>query len=283
MILYIVLGIIALLFFGGIRIVRPTHRAVIERLGSYKRFAKKGFNWIIPVIDRMIQVNITEQMMDVKPQDIITKDNLNARVDLVVFYKVREDDVNVKKSIYSVDNFEKQIVIQAQTTTRNVIGDKSFVDVNSKRKELNTALKTTLDKISDRWGVEVVRVELKEITPPDDVQDSMNRVIKAENEKDAAVDLAKATETNADGEKKASIKKAEGIRDGKKIVADGEAYRIKTVNDAARKHFTGNAQKLKSLEVTQASLENNSKIILTEKGIKPQLIIGNLPITSKKK
>ena len=266
-------------FLLGIRIVRPTQRAVIERLGKYKTFANQGFNWVIPIIDRMIRVNITERMADVDPLDMITKDNLNARVDLVVYYKVKATEDDIKKSLYNVDDFENQIISLAQTTARNIIGDMVFKDVNNKRNTLNTALAKILDKESDAWGIQVVRVELKEITPPQDVQETMNRVIKAENEKDAATDFAKAAETKADGERMASIKKAEGIRDGKKIVADGEAYRIKTVNESAEKYFKGNAQKLKNLEVTQASLENNSKIILTEKGINPTLLIGKLETT----
>ena len=140
-IIWIIIGVVTLFLAGGIRIVRPTHRALIERLGNYKRFAKPGFNWIIPIIDSMIKVNVTEQMMDVKPQDIITKDNLNAKVDLVVFYKVKPDDISVRKSVYKVEEFESQIIIQAQTTARNVIGDKPFVEVNSKRQELNKKLK----------------------------------------------------------------------------------------------------------------------------------------------
>jgi len=281
-VLYIVLGV--LVFFGliGIRIIRPTQRALVERLGKYKRYSEAGFHWIIPVIDKMIKVNITERMMDIRPQDIITKDNLNARVDLVVYYQVKKDEENVKKSRYNVDDFEEQIISLAQTTARNVIGDMVFKDVNSKRNILNSQLRQVLDTESNNWGVKVVRVEMREITPPEDVQDTMNKVIKAENEKDAARDFATATETKADGERRAAIKKAQGIGEGKKIVASAEAFRIKTVHEAAQKYFKGNAQKLRQYDVTQASLKDNTKIVVTEKGLQPQIILGNIPIENKK-
>jgi len=275
---YIIGGLIVGIFILGIRIVRPTERAVVERLGKYKRFANSGFNWIIPLIDRMIQVNITERMADVKPQDIITKDNLNARVDLMVYYKVKPDEENIKKSVYKVDDFESQIISLAQTTARNVIGDMGFVEVNNQRNKLNGELAKVLDKESDAWGVQIVRVELKEISPPEDVQETMNRIIKANNEKEAALDFASAAETKADGEKRAAIKRAEGVGQGKIIVAKAEAERIKLVNEAIRKHFKGMAINYKQMDVTQNSLKDNSKIIVTEKGIKPQLILGEIPI-----
>jgi len=274
---YIIGTIVVLVFFAGAKVVRPTERAIIERLGKYKGFKEAGFKWIIPFIDRMIKVNITENMMDIEPQDIITKDNLNARVDLVVYYQVKNEEVNVKKSRYNVDDFEEQIVSLSQTTARNVIGDMVFKDVNSKRNVLNKKLQEVLDEQSDAWGIRVVRVEMKEIAPPQDVQDTMNKIIKAENEKDAARDFATATETKADGARRAAIKEAQGIAQGKKIVADAEAYKIKTVHEAAQTYFKDGAKDLKAMQVTQASLEKNAKVVLTEKGIKPNIILGNLP------
>ncbi|MHC4520023.1 MAG: SPFH domain-containing protein, partial [Planctomycetota bacterium] len=124
-IMFVLLFIFAaavVVFLTGIRIVRPTHRGLIERLGKYRRFAKSGFNWVIPLVDRMIQVNITEQMVDAQPQEIITNDNLNARVDAQVYFKVKEDEANVKSSQYNVNNYQFQIVNLARTTLRNIIG-----------------------------------------------------------------------------------------------------------------------------------------------------------------
>lgn len=273
---YIILGVLVLLSLGGIRIVRPTQRAVIETLGKYSRFANPGFNWIIPFIQVLRVVNTTERMAEIDSQEIITEDKLNATVDLVVYYKVKKDEESVKKSLYEVNNFKDQIIVLAQTTARNVIGEMEFKDVNSKRKDLNLKLAKILKEETTNWGVDIVRVELREIIPPKDVQDTMNKVIKAENEKRAAIDFATATETQADGVRRAAIKTAEGEKAAAVLKAEGQAKAFNMINKA----FKGNAQKLKSMEVTQASLENNSKVIITEKGIKPQILIGSLPVKS---
>jgi regulator of protease activity HflC (stomatin/prohibitin superfamily) len=274
----IILGVVALFGLSGIRIVRPTERAVIETLGKYTRFGSMGFNWIIPIFQSMIQINVTEQMSDIEPQEIITKDNLNATSDLVVFYRVNSDEQSVKNALYNVEDVEGQIKTLARTTARNVIGNMNFTEVNSQRNKLNLILADTMGKETKTWGVQIVRVELKEITPPKSVQETMNRVIQAENEKDAAINFATAKETEADGIKRAKIKEAEGARQYSILKAEGEAKAFDLINQS----FKGNAQLLKRLEVTQASLENNSKIVLTEKGIHPSIIMDALPIKSVK-
>lgn len=277
----VIVGVAALVLLTGIRVIRPTHRGVVETMGKFTGFRQPGFNYIIPVFQRMIEVNVTERMSEIEPQEIITKDNLNATVDLIVYYKIRKDEDSVVNSIYQVDDLDSQLETLSRTTARNVIGTMPFKEVNSERDKLNQKLKTILASETKSWGVDVLKVELKEIVPPKDVQETMNRVIKAENQKTAAIDMATALETEADGKRRASIKEAQGLAESKIIVAEAEAKRIKLVNESAKKYFTGNAQKLKSLEVTQASLENNSKIILAEKGIRPQLLIGELPFKSK--
>ena len=157
---YIIFGLIALFLVAGIRIVRPIERGLIERLGKYRKFADSGFHWIIPAIDRMVKVDITENMMEIDTQEIITEDNLNAKVDLVVYYKVIEEEGAVKKSVYKVSDFEPQITRLAQTTARNVIGTFKFVDVNSKRDKLNKDIAIILKKETASWGVEILRVEV---------------------------------------------------------------------------------------------------------------------------
>jgi len=269
-----IIGPVVVFLVLSMKIIRPLERGIIERLGKYHKLAEPGLHFIIPFVDKIVKINITERIADVKPQDIITKDNLNARVDLVVYYKVKPTEDDIKRSIYNVDDFEYQITSLAQTTARNVIGDMNFIDVNNKRNILNTALAKMLDKESDAWGVQIVRVELKEITPPSDVQETMNRIIKASNEKEAATDFATATEIKADGERRAKIKEAEGIKQYSILKAEGQAKSFEMIN----KSFVGNAQFLKKLEVTQAALENNSKIVLTEKGISPTLIMDAIPI-----
>ena len=258
----IIVAIVLFIFFLGIRIVRPTHRGLIERLGKYNRFASSGFNWIMPVIDKMYQVNITEQMVDAEPQEIITNDNLNAVVDAQVYFKVKDDETSVKNSQYNVNNVNFQIVNLARTTLRNIIGTLTLKSANSERGRINTELHKILIDETTTWGIDIVRTELKQIDPPKDVQDTMNKIVKAENEKIAAIDYATAVETVTDGEKRAAIKKAEGIKQANILKAEGEAEAIRLVNDAANKYFVGNAQLLKQLETVQNSLQNNTKVVV---------------------
>ena len=205
-------AVIVVLFFVGVRIVRPTHRGMVERLGKYNDFAQPGFHWMIPVVDKMYQINVTEQMVDAEPQEIITNDNLNARVDAQVYFRVRPDEESVKASQYNVYDYQTQIVSLARTTLRNIIGTLTLKSANSERDKINSELMKTLKEETKHWGLEVVRTELKEIDPPKDVQDTMNKVVKAENEKIAAKDYALATQTQADGVRMARIKEAEGVR-----------------------------------------------------------------------
>jgi regulator of protease activity HflC (stomatin/prohibitin superfamily) len=261
-VLVFVFAAAVLVFLAGIRIVRPTHRGLVERLGKYRRFADRGFNWIIPLIDRMVQVNITEQMVDAQPQEIITNDNLNARVDAQVYFKVKEDEASVKSSQYNVNNYQYQIVNLARTTLRNIIGTLTLKSANSERDKINGALLATLSKETMNWGMAIVRTELKEIDPPKDVQETMNKVVKAENEKVAALDFADAVERQADGVKRAEIKKAEGVKQAKILAAEGEAEAIRLVNEAANTYFIGNAQLLRKLEALEKALSGNAKIVI---------------------
>jgi regulator of protease activity HflC (stomatin/prohibitin superfamily) len=277
--------ILLLLFFMGIRIIRPTHRGLVERFGKYNRFAEAGFHWIIPFIEKMYQVNITEQMVNAEPQEIITFDNLNARVDAQVYFKIRPDEDSVKKSIYFVNNFYLQIVNLARTTLRNIIGTMTLKSANSERNRINTELLTILSKETANWGLDVVRTELKEIDPPKDVQETMNKVVKAENEKVAAVDFATATETVADGQKRAEIKKAEGVRQAKILQAEGEAQAIQLVNEAADKYFVGNAQLLRRLQTVETALKDNAKVVLPSDGELVNIIgeLAGMPLPLKVK
>ena len=260
--LYGVIAILVLYFLFGIRIVRPTGRGLVERLGKYHHLAQPGFNWIIPVIDRLFLINITEMMVDAEPQEIITNDNLNARVDAQVYFRVKSDEESVKNSQYKVYDYRYQIVNLARTTLRNIIGTMTLKSANSERGKINSELHSTLRDETADWGLDIVRTELKEIDPPADVQETMNKVVKAENEKVAAIDFATATETIADGARRAEIKKAEGIRQANILAAEGEAQAIKLVNEAAEKYFVGNAQLLRKLETVERSLASNAKIVI---------------------
>lgn len=258
---YVIAGVI-FIFSLGVKIVRPTHRALIERLGKYKKFANPGFHWIIPFIDKMYIVNTTEQMVDAQAQEIITNDNLNASVDAQVYFRVIGTEESVKSSQYNVDRYQWQIVNLARTTLRNIIGTLTLKSANSERGKINAELHKTLTEETKTWGIEVIRTELKQIDPPSDVQETMNKVVKAENEKIAAIDYATARETVADGEKRARIKEAEGSRQAKILAAEGEAMAIKMVNEAAEEYFIGNAQVLRKLEAVEKAMSDNTKFVV---------------------
>lgn len=191
--------IVALFLIGivgkGIRTIRPTQRAVIERLGKYKSFKGSGIVFVIPMIEKLYMLNITETLTDIRSQVVITKDNLNAVVSAQIYHKILEDEANLKNAFYKVHNVEEQIVNLAQTTMRNVIGMNDFKAVNGERKKLNDEIRSQISDQVKNWGVEIVRVELKEIDPPKEVQESMNSIIEANNLKIAAVDKATAAET----------------------------------------------------------------------------------------
>jgi len=229
-----VIGFGIVVFIAGIRIIRPIEVGVIEFLGKYSRTANAGFNWIIPGFHKLYKINITERRIDIDPQSIITKDKLNAEVDGVIYYKVD----NAKDSLYNVNNFEVSVPSLAKTTLRAVIGKMTLTEANENRNAINQEVEKILDLEVKKWGIKVIRIELQRIEPPEDVQIAMNQVVKAENEKIAALDLATAIEINADGEA------------------------IQIVNESAEKYFVGNAQLLKRLETVSESLKNNAKIIV---------------------
>jgi len=281
--MYVWLGIAAIIiFFAGIRIVRPTHRGVIERLGKYVSFAEPGFHWIFPIIYRMVRVNVTEQMVDAERQEIITNDNLNATVDAQVYFKVKSDENNVKNSQYSVNDYETQIVSLARTTLRNIIGEMTLKEANSRRDKINDALKQALASETKHWGLEIVRTELKEIEPPSEVQDAMNQKVIAENGKLAAADFATAVETKADGERRAQIKQAEGRAKAVEVEAKAKADAIRIVNKATEETFKEKAQVLRKLEAVEKCLSDNTKIVLPS-GEKLVNVIGDLAGLDRKK
>lgn len=293
------IGIIAMTGFvlSGIRVIRPTERGLIERMGNYNRFANAGFNWIIPIIDRMVVVNITEMMVDAQPQEIITQDKLNAKVDAQVYFKIKASETEVKASQYNVNDVVYQIVNLARTTLRNIIGTLSLEEANSERDKINKELLRTLQIETKSWGIDVVRTELKEIEPPKDVQDTMNKVVKSKNEKISAIDFATAVETEADGLKRSEIKKAEGIRQSKILMAEGEAQaiikvaearakEIEAINQSIQKNFKAEAITYKKLETAEKSLRNSTKFVIdTQKNITNVIsdVAGVTPIKNNNK
>jgi len=274
-VLTFILLVLLVWFTTGVRTIRPTQKGLVERFGKFYGYRELGLTYIIPIMDHLIKVNVTEKMTNVASQEIITKDKLNATVAAQIYYKVKPIEESVKASQYYVNNVDVQIVALAQTTLRNIIGTMTLTEANSDRNKINSDLMNTLTKETINWGIEVVRSELREINPPRDVQDTMNKVVKAENEKTAANDFATAKETEADGLRRALIKEAEGRKQAEILraeatkqaailEAEGKSKAIEMVNTVAQLYFKGNAQLLRQLEVVENSLKQNSVFIVPE-------------------
>ena len=223
-ILIIILVVIVVVLFAlGIRLVRPFQKGVVERLGKYRRIAEPGFNWIIPFIDRMTKVDMRENVVDVPPMEVITKDNVAVTVDAVVYYRATD----AVRLIYNVTNFYLAATKLAQTNLRNVVGELTLDESLTSRERINDQLRSILFEATSQWGVEIVRVELQRIEPPADVTQAMHRQMKAEREKRAVI-------LEAEGERQAAIEKAEGIKQSSILEAEGKAQAIREVADAEK-------------------------------------------------
>jgi len=229
-----VLVIIVLIFLFiwallGLKIVRPYQRGAVERLGKYQRMVQPGLNFIIPFLERLIKVDMREQVVDVPPQEVITKDNATVTVDAIVYYEVT-DPVKV---LYNVANFRLATIKLAQTNLRNVIGDLTLDESLTSRERINAKLRDVLDEATDKWGAKVTRVELQRIEPPSDVTEAMHRQMKAERDRRAVVleaeGIRQAAILKAEGEKQARILEAEGQAGAIERVANAEKYKLLTV------------------------------------------------------
>ena len=223
LLIIIAIVIVVVLFALGVRLVRPFQKGVVERLGKFRRTAEPGFNWIIPFIDRMTKVDMRENVVDVPPMEVITKDNVAVTVDAVVYYRA----IDAVRLIYNVTNFYLAATKLAQTNLRNVVGELTLDESLTSREHINDQLRSILYQATEQWGVEIVRVELQRIEPPADVTQAMHRQMKAEREKRAVI-------LEAEGERQAAIEKAEGIKQSSILEAEGKAQAIREVADAEK-------------------------------------------------
>jgi len=234
----IVLIVIAFVLFvfaaSGIKIVRPYQKGIVEQLGRYKATVGPGLKLIIPVIQSLTRVDMREQVVDVPPQEVITKDNVTVTVDAVIYY----EPTDPQRLIYNVANFLMAITKLAQTNLRNVIGDMSLDNALTSRDNVNVTMRQVLDDATDKWGVRVVRVEIQRIDPPLDVMNAMHEQMKAERTRRAVVLEADGTReaaiTRAEGDKQAVILGAEAVKQESILEAEGEADAIRAVADAER-------------------------------------------------
>ncbi|MBA2282558.1 MAG: SPFH/Band 7/PHB domain protein [Actinomycetota bacterium] len=225
---------ILIIIVSGIRIVRPYQRGIVEQLGKYKETVDPGLQIIIPVYQSLRLVDMREQVVDVPPQEVITKDNVVVSVDAVVYY----EPTDPQRLAYNVANFILAVTKLAQTNLRNLVGDMQLDEALTSRDSINLNLRQILDDATDKWGVRVVRVELQRIDPPPDVMHSMHEQMKAERTRRALVTQAEgdrtAAITRAEGERQAHILQAEGQRQQNILEAEGQAQATRTIADAER-------------------------------------------------
>ena len=201
--------------FRSIRIVQPYQKGVIERLGRYQRTVQPGLTLIIPFVDGIQKVDMREQVVDVPPQEVITKDNVVVTVDAIVYFEATDP----VKLVYNVADFYNAATKLAQTNLRNVVGELELDAALTSRDHINTRLREVLDEATDKWGVRVVRVEIKRIDPPADITQSMHQQMKAEREKRAAI-------LESEGDRQSQILSAEGQAEAVKRVADAQRYKL---------------------------------------------------------
>lgn len=219
--LLIIAGFAIVFASNGIKIVRPWEKGLIEALGKYQKTVTSGLTVIIPFYQRMLKVDMREQVVDVPPQAVITKDNVAVEVDAVIYYEVT-DPIKVT---YNISDYYYAITKLAQTNLRNVIGDMALDESLTSREVINTKLREILDDATDKWGTRVTRVELQRIEPPQDVTEAMHRQMKAERDRRAMI-------LEAEGHKQSAILEAEGSKQAAIVSAEGEAEAIMKVADA---------------------------------------------------
>jgi regulator of protease activity HflC (stomatin/prohibitin superfamily) len=195
---------------GSAKLINQGNEALVERLGQYHRKLRPGLNFIVPLLDQIVMEDTTrEQVLDIKPQNVITRDNIYLEVDGVVYWRIR----NIEKSFYEIDDLQQGLINLTTTTLREILAQNTLEETNASRAEMNRALLEELNRITAEWGVEILRVDIQSITPPESVRRSMEEQRAAEINSRAAI-------LEAEGQRQAAIKKAEGTKTSMQIISD---------------------------------------------------------------
>jgi len=261
--------IIVLILYKGVRKVNQYEKGIVERWHAYEKTVGPGLRYIVPFVQRMLRVNMREQIIDVPPQEIITEDNVVVTIDAVIYYQV----VDPKRALYEVEDFELAIVKLAQTTLRNIVGEMSLDICLTSREKLNLELRKVIDEATDKWGTKVNRIELQRIDPPADIQKAMHMQKTAEQErrqlrllatgrKEASAQDKEGAILKAEGAKQSAVLKAEGEARAIELVAKAQAGAIQVVSEAANKYFKENAQLNKKLDVVRDTFSQQTKIVV---------------------
>ena len=279
---------------GLIYTLKPFERGIKETFGKYDAFVMPGLGFQIPFLQLVRVRDIREHTMDIPPQPVITKDNVEIRVDGVMWVRPKSDEESIKRTFYNIDNWKRAIIQLAMTNLRQEFGDLTLDESLIAREKIATNLQRVLNDFAVDWGLVVSKVEIMLIDPPEDIKHAMHKQKTAEQERrsmrllatgefEAAEQQKLATIQRAEGEREATIRRAEGDREAAIRVAEGRAEAIQLVNEAAEKYFQGNAQLLRQLEMTENSLKDNAKIVVTDHGVTPTLLLGELPVSVSKK
>lgn len=234
--LVVVAIFVVVVLFRSIRIIPQAYAGVVERLGRYQRTLSPGLNLLVPFIDRLLPlVDMREQVVSFPPQPVITEDNLVVSIDTVVYFQVTD----ARAATYEINNYLGAVEQLTTTTLRNVVGGLNLEEALTSRDNINTQLRVVLDEATGKWGIRVSRVELKAIDPPVSIQDSMEKQMRAERDRRAAILTAEGSKQSqileAEGRRQAEILRAEGDKQAAVLRAEGEAQAIQYVFDAIHK------------------------------------------------
>lgn len=260
----IVIVLVLIVAFASIKVVRQSEVRIVERLGKYHNTAEAGLNFILPFVDKIrAVVSLKQQTMDVTPQSVITKDNVTITIDTVVFYQITDP----VKAVYEIESLQKGIAYIAITTIRDIVGKMDLDSTFSSRDLINNQLRVLLNEATSKWGCKVNRVEVKDITPPADIRDAMEKqmnaernkraaILQAEGEKQAAITLAEgqkqAAILQAEADKEAQIRRAAGEAEAIREVAVAKAQEIQMIYESIKKSNPDDKLiQLKSLEALQ--------------------------------
>ena len=252
----VVLAAIIIVVLSGVKIVQPYEQAIYMRLGKFVRVLNQGLNIVCPLINQVVKLDLRTEVLDVPKQEVITKDNSPVEVDAVIYIKVTDP----KNAFFEVTNYRWATVNLAQTTLRSIIGEMELDQILSSRERINVSLRDILDENTDKWGVKIEAVEIREVDPARKVKDSMEEQTSAERKRRAAILEAdgqkRAAILEAEGKKKSMILEAEGKRQSMILEAEGE--RIATILQGQ-----GEAQKLRIMSVGAASMDSKAMSVLS--------------------
>jgi len=248
--------VVILVITSGIKIVRPYEQGIYMRLGKFVRVLNQGLNVVFPLINEVVKMDLRTEVLDVPKQEVITKDNSPVDVDAVIYIKVTDP----KNAYFEVSNYRFATVNLAQTTLRSIIGDMELDEILSSREKINVSLRDILDENTDKWGVKIEAVEIREVNPARKVKDSMEEQTSAERKRRAAILEAdgqkRAAILEAEGKKRSRILEAEGLRQS--MILEAEGKRLATILEGQ-----GEAQKLRIMAVGAASMDSKAMSVLS--------------------